>query len=348
MKRKTLNLLLPILMIMLLSTTFAGAAENHITVTDYLGREVQVPKNIERIACLYSFTGHTTILLGRGDEVVAVPGGLTREILVTRLYPHIADASVPRQSGAINVEELLRTEADIVFIRASDIRDERERQKLDQSRIPYITVDFDNMEEQMRAIELMGEALDRVEEATRYLSFYQDTIQEIEEAMAALPEEEIVSIFHSTNQPTRTYSGGLSADWTRIMTRNVTLGEELLGGRQDASIEQIFIWDPEAILVNTEETLHYIKEDSQWAPLQAVRNDQIYLLPVGITRWGHHGSIEIPMAMLWTAKNLYPQYFEELDLVQETGAFYERFFGSPMEEEEILEILAGKGMREPK
>jgi len=45
-----------------------NGAQETIIVEDCLGRKVEVPKNVERIAALYSFAGYAVGLLGRGDK----------------------------------------------------------------------------------------------------------------------------------------------------------------------------------------------------------------------------------------------------------------------------------------
>jgi ABC-type multidrug transport system fused ATPase/permease subunit len=44
-------------------------------MTDSFGREVLVPDEVNNIAYLYSFAGYAVSLLGRGDDLVAVPNG---------------------------------------------------------------------------------------------------------------------------------------------------------------------------------------------------------------------------------------------------------------------------------
>ena len=48
-------------------------------------------------------------MFGLGDRVVAVVGGMQRDVLLTNMYPHIKDLPVPKSSGIINIEELLNT-----------------------------------------------------------------------------------------------------------------------------------------------------------------------------------------------------------------------------------------------
>ena len=81
-----------------------------ITVVDSIGREVIVPKESDNIAALYSFAGYSCSMLGRGDDLVAVPGGLQRDVLLNELFPKIKDAAVPRSGGTINIEELINAD----------------------------------------------------------------------------------------------------------------------------------------------------------------------------------------------------------------------------------------------
>jgi hypothetical protein len=58
-------------------------------ITDSFGREVFVPDEVENIACLYSFAGYAVSLLGRGDDLVAVPDGLQRDVMLVEMIPQV-------------------------------------------------------------------------------------------------------------------------------------------------------------------------------------------------------------------------------------------------------------------
>ncbi|MDD2620901.1 MAG: ABC transporter substrate-binding protein, partial [Syntrophomonadaceae bacterium] len=128
---------------------------------------------------------------------------------------------------------------------------------------------------------------------------------------------------------------------------NVSLNGELksLEGKYFASLEQILLWNPDVILVNDLGVVDYIMSNEQWAPLKAVKTKRVYQLPNGISRWGHTSSPETPMAILWTAKTIYPDKFADLDMLAETKRFYKQFFGLDLSDEVIEKILYGGGMR---
>jgi len=71
-------------------------------------------------------------------------------------------------------------------------------------------------------------------------------------------------------------------------------------------------------------------------------------MPIGISRWGHPGSLEIPLAILWTAKTVYPDRFPDLDIAAETRAFYQKFFSYDLSDEMLGMMLSGRSMRLPK
>ena len=189
--------------------------EATITVVDSFGRSVAVPENVEKIACLYSFAGYAVGLLGRGNDLVAVPGGLKRDVLFVELFPAVAEASVPRQE-TINIEELLAVDPDLVVIRGDTAADEKELEKLDQSGLPYIIVEYTNIEEQQQSIAIIGKAIGREQEAAAYNEYYNQVIARVEEKLQAIPPEERTRVYHAENQATRTiHESSLAADWSR-------------------------------------------------------------------------------------------------------------------------------------
>ncbi len=113
-------------------------------------------------------------------------------------------------------------------------------------------------------------------------------------------------------------------------------------------LEQIYIWNPEVIIVNEPRVKKKILKNRQWAALKAVIQKKVYQMPLGISRWGHPGSIEIPLSILWLSKKLYPDDFKEIDMVKETKNFYTIFFNYELSDSLAQDILSGKLIRKPK
>ncbi|MDD3364337.1 MAG: ABC transporter substrate-binding protein [Syntrophomonas sp.] len=327
--------------------TQAGA--DTIMITDCVGRQVKIPAQINRIACLCPESGYALAMFGKGDKIVAVVGGLQRDLILTDKYPAIKELPVPKSSGAINIEELVKTRPDVVFVKSDTSNSEAETEKLNKSKIPFLVVEFNNMKGQQDAIEMIGKVVGATDKAGQYNAFYQKCIDRVQERVAGIPKGERVKVYHSLNEAIRTdIKGSLSGDWMEAAGAfNVSANENLkaLEGKYFASLEQILLWNPDVILVNEGAVVNYILTNKQWSPVQAVKNNRVLQLPNGISRWGHPSSPETPMAVLWTAKTLYPDKFADLDLVAETKYFYKEFFGLQLSDEVVNKILFGEGMR---
>ncbi|GEM_PF-248069 len=323
-----------------------------ITVIDSLGRKVIIDKPVNRFACGYSFAGHVVTLLGRADDLVAVTKGLQRDKVLTEMYPHIKNLPNPFSGETINIEELLTTGAELVFLKPDTAQNITVTEMLDRLGILYIAVDYNSMAGQLETINVIGKALGRVDEAERYAAYYLQTMAEIEKIAETIPDNRKVRIYHAVNEAVRTDTrDSLAGDWIQVTGAiNVSIDADLSisDGKAFATLEQIYLWDPDIIIANEDGVPEYILNNEQWASLRAVKNNQVYQIPNGISRWGHENSLEVPLAALWTAKLVYPNYFGHIDIRSETKSFYANYFNIDLTDDEVDAILSGQGMREPK
>lgn len=320
-------------------------------VTDCAGRNVQVPDKVDSIACLYAYAGHVCALLGCEDKLSAVVNGLKRDHLMERKVEGLADMPSPYAKGAINIEELVAVAPDIVFLRTDILQDAGELEKLNGTGIPYVVVDYTTADDQMYSIEMMGECLGCPDRAKAYTDYYRAMFSMVRERLADIPESDRKTVFHSVNEVVRTdIPDTLSYEVLQVAgCRNVVQSSDELqldGDKGNATVEQIYVWDPDVVLVNEPTATEYFKTDDKFSGLRAVREGAVYQLPVGISRWAHPGSVESPIAALYIAKLLYPDRFADIDMAREVKHFYETFFDIVLSDEDVDSILSGQGMRE--
>ncbi len=325
------------------------AVTGPVTVTDFSGRTLTLERPADRFACLYAFTGHVVTLLGRGHDMVAVVDGLKKDRLIRQQVPGIQSLPIPAKGGVIHIETLLKADPDMVFLKPETAAAEAEIRKLERFGLPYFVAGYRNMEEQMTTIEMMGKICGRYDAALAYTDYYRDMIHRVKQRTGRIPEDQRVRLYHSVNEAFRTDAPGtIEADWTRAAgVINVTVGDRLHARRDKffAGMEQILIWNPEVIIVNEAGVDQEILQDKKWAAIQAVREKNVFLVPVGISRWGHPGSLETPLAILWTAKKVYPDLFSDIDLETEIKQFYHKFFDLSLTDEMVQNILNNQGMR---
>lgn len=360
MKFKKLYL---ILLIIIVSFTF-GCNQDNVNkpesnenqqgrqIVDSIGRTITVPSEIHSISALYTVTGHIIIMLDEGDSITSCSKGLKRDKLILNMEPHINDIYMPKSSGMINIEELLKSEPDLIFIDTPTYWNKGEIKKIEDLNIPYFVIEFNSIDDEKYVVQTIGEILGQTEEAARYIEFYDRMIGLSEKISSRIPEDEKWRVYHSINEAVRTSAPNtLPAEWLKKAgCINVALDGDL---KQDedkffTTIEDILLWNPEVILTNEPATYDYIHSMDAWENIDAVLNDRVYLLPTGISRWGHATSLETPLALIWTMKTLYPTYTEDIDVKALMKEFYHELFEYELSDEEINQVLSGLDMRRAK
>lgn len=323
--------------------------ENTKTVVDCAGRSVQIPENVERIGCLYTVSGHIVTMLDAGDKIVAVTNGLKRDKLLHKINPSITEAVTAKNSGAVNIEELLKVNPDVVFIDRVIGTNEQEKAKFDKFNIPYLIVDFHSIEEQQYLVEMIGQVICNEDKALEFNQFYDKIMNDVKSITDTIPLEERYRVYHSVNEVIRTDSSdSIGMEWTTIAgCINVSKEMDLEADGDDfyTNVEQILYVNPEVILVNEDGVDKYINEQPMFKTLEAVVEDRVFLLPTGISRWGHTTSIETVLAIPYTAKKLYPTYFEDMDIEALTKEYYNKFFNYDLSDDELSQLMSGKDMR---
>lgn len=322
---------------------------NTKTVTDCLGRSVEIPENPKRVACLYATAAHMMAMLDEGDKIVGCPNGVKSDVLMQMKYPKIVDTATPHQEGAVNVEELLRIKADLAMVSYSLAESDGEMAKLDEMGIPCIVVDYTDIDDLEKAIRVTGEVFGRQDKAEKYLAFFNETLDMVEGRLKSISMDSMPRVYHSVNEATRTDAAGsiCSEIMRRAGVEDISAAQGLAGADKNTytTLEEIYRWDPDAFIANESSVTEYILTDSKWKGLTAVKKKNVYTLPVGATRWCHPGSMEAHMGVLAVAAQFYPDRFQDLDMETYTKDYYREYFGLNLDDRTVKRILAGQGMR---
>lgn len=355
MRKKTKQILAVVLILVLLLTaagcgSSGGKTSTEVkTVTDCMGRTVEIPEEPQRVACLYATAAHMMAMLDEGDKIVGCPNGVKSDVLMQMKYPKITETATPHQEGAINVEELLRIDADLAMISFSLAESEGEMEKLKEMEIPYVVVDYTNMDQLRTAVKVAGDVFNKEDKASDYLAFFDSTLDMVDERLKDVSMEDAPDVYHSVNEATRTDPEGTIC--SEIMERakvtdiSVSKGMTAVGKNAYVTLEEIYKWNPDAIIANEYSVTDYILSDSKWEGLTAVKKKKVYTLPVGATRWCHPGSMEAHMGVLAVAYRFYPEKFKDFDMKEYTSDYYKTYFDLDLDDQTIDKILAGEGMR---
>lgn len=338
------------------------AEEGYVIVTDYLGKQVKVKQNPDYIGSLFAITTHIAAMFGDAEKVVTMADGNTRDYLFMEMYPQLKNARIVKGGGGVvNIEEVVKQpRPEVLFADTGVTLDDVTMKKLNKLGIPVITIGFDNVEQQYAMMELMAGITGHQEEAAAYIEYCRSVYNQVTSRTATIPEGERKTVYHAINELLRTdMPDTLSANALELAgVKNVGLlgksSEQDKGqiksnvNKSYLALEELLKANPEYILINGGDVLDYIESSPQLHNLRAYREGHIYLLPLGVSRWGHPNSIETPLGVLWIAKTVYPELFSDVDIEKETKEFYSRFFDYELSDTQLANILGGRVYKEIK
>ncbi len=333
MFKKSFSFLLAITL--LLTMPFALAQEETQVFIDSVGREVTLPKHIERIVpsgslsqmVLYALAPQFFVGLTNAwddDEMAYIE---TKDLpIIGQIYG----------KGDINLEVLAATDTQVII----DIGEPKKTVKEDmdglfeQTGIPavHITANLDNMGE---AIRTLGTLLNLEERANALADYCDKTYENSLALLEKVKEEDKVSVLYIMgDEGLRVIpQNSFNSQTLDMYGNNVAVVENAKGNSAEVDMEQIYLFEPEVILFDSLELYNKVSEDPLWKDLSAVKEGKYVLVPSAPYNWiGFPPSVQRYLGMLWMGKIFYPQ-LAEYNLFEEVSTYYQLFYQKPLTEE---------------
>lgn len=317
----------------------AGQAKS---VVDMAGRTVVLPGRIDRIATVGSVPVINGYLfaLGAGEKIVnGLPPRFTqsnRWRLQTAIAPYLAGRPVlqGQASSEVNLETLLGLAPDVVIT-----MDLLRARQLEAARIPVLFLEWRNASDIEANMRILGRALDCMPRSEDYLRYFEDTMRRVRRTLEGVAQADRPKVLYFS--PNTMATPLLIANWwiDAAGGRSVTAGLAS-EGTAHYSHEQLLLWDPDVLLVNSPEQVAALYRDERFSRLSAVRSGRIHATPIGAHSWGQR-TIEQPLTVLWAARLFHPERFGQVNLEDEVRAFYRRFFRYEISDEDIRWMLTG-------
>lgn len=341
--KKLLTLILACVLVMSFSACTAttqkdeGKPETRV-ITDMSGTEVVVPVTVERY--VDSWAAHATIdlLLDNHERMVgtAVPRSSSKE-WISLIANNLENSVSLEFSENMNVEEIVALKPDVVFGNV-----EAYREIFAKVGIPYVDVSFHSFETMKNSIRLVADILgkDAPAIADKYIKYLDEKLAWVEDRLSSLKDEEKLSIIHGEPMHGLSVDGsGTIIDEWITYSGAVNAAAEVEGAKQTISIEQLLLWNPDIIISGSySKDIDEIMRDPAWQSLKAVKNNKVFVNPKGIFKWDRYG-IEEALQVQWCAALLYPQFFEDFDIREETKYFYREFLNYELSDEQVDKFM---------
>ncbi len=239
---------------------------------------------------------------------------------------------------SINMEEMVIQGVQAVVI--WDYQTE-EAEQLKALGITPVMVKNETIEDLQASFTAIGQMLGKEERAEQFNTLYTEAYEYLQSF-----QEQV----NTTDRPKVLY---LRNAKLKLQGNDMFIAEalELAGADNVAAdlssitMEEILTIDPDIILMSnfdsfTPADLYENRLDGQdWSQVSAVLNHRVYKTPMGIYRWDAPG-VETPLMMRWLAQLIQPEIFSEIDIEQDTRAFFQNYFGYSLTDEDLAQIFA--------
>lgn len=340
MKKYMVQLLAVILCLGLLAG--CGAADTPTgttrTLTDSLGRQVEVPEQVESIVCVGVGALRYTCYMGAQNLVVGVED-CEKEPVISRLYNYVnidlfRDLPVIGTNGNPFPEQIIGIAPDVIVMsRFASVDADALQEKTD---IPVVVIPGSDAaldEGCYETIRILGELYGMQPRAEALTGYLQGIQKDLEDRTKDIPEEEKPTVYvggvsfkgHHGFEGTEAGYGPLAL----IHAKNLadTTGQT---GPFNIDLEQVLRWDPVIILVDCN-GLDLIRQDYERNPdyyesLSAVQDGWVYSQ---ISFRSNAANLETALAdAYYAACVIYPEQFIDVDHLEKTKEIFTMLLGS--------------------
>ena len=353
--KKTLAFLLALILILGLTAVsgpLALADEGETrTVTDGLGREVEVPVKVERIVTLGNASRMATYL-GLADKMVSVASGDQNQSLFMAygVYNQEQWKDLPVVSsggyGEVNPEAILACEPDVILCTyeediVANIEDQLGCMVVAAPQGTLFGEDYE------LALRVFGDACGVSERAEAVIAMIHSCLDDLDARTKDIPEADKPLVLGAA----ATFRGGHgisgvyanSAILAAVHARDAAEG--LADGQPkgvEVDREQVLAWDADLIILDAGNlglvAQEYEEDPDFFQELSAVKEGRVYQWP---NATANYTNVEIPLVSAYYAGSLlYPEAFADLSFEEKAEEIFSFFLGN----EGYLQLLNEAGL----
>jgi iron complex transport system substrate-binding protein len=303
-----------------------------ITISDETGAAIDVTLPVERIVVFAKGWAEIVYALGCGDLIVGRCESITfPSSIVEKTVARNVEGGV---SATVNLEVLMELEPDLVLGTQREVSDSDVADKLRSAGIPLIggnSANYSNIEAMVTNCGLILNKEDEAAEIVEWINQYKNLVTN---RLSNISETEKLSFYYETNRLNLAYgpmhpcsnlialAGGKNfIDDTSLQTMTIS-SEYMLEQNPDVIIKQVsFLEAPDTVTPYQDEIAEMLARTG-WSELNAVKEDRIYASVNTIIQ-----GIRYPIGLLYFAKCMYPDIFEDIDPNAVHEEMLQRFFG---------------------
>ena len=327
------------------------------TITDGVGRTVEIPATVETIVPLGN-TPRMIVYLGLADRIVGIEEcEIATSPIQAYAYPYAEAWSKLPNCGTNSMgetayypEEIMLAGPDVIL--CTDPADTADNLQT-QTGIPVVSVPQGTLfgKDYEEALRILGDVCGVADRAEEVITFINTCLEDLESRTRDIPDDTNPTVLGAG----ATFKGGHSIDGVytnypvfEVLSAN-DVAKDMAGDTGSSGVmvdrEQILAWDPEIIFFDSG-SMELVRTDYAETPgyfeqLQAVKSGNLYQWPNSTWHWSN---VEIPLVSAYsTGILLYPEAFADVDFEEKASEIFDFFLGQPDYLSVLEEAGAGYG-----
>ena len=324
----------------------AAQAEGTRIITDSAGREVEIPSEITKIAPSGPLA-QIVLYTVSPDKLAGLAADFSDE---AKQYIDEKYWGLPKfgqfygKNASLNMEALIAEAPDVII----DIGEAKKTVKEDmdalqeQLNIPVIFVEA-TLPTMADAYEMLGDITGEKEQAGKLADYCRAEIGKADQNAAAIADADRKSVYFGLGEDGlhTNAKGSIHADVIdRIGAVNAADVEAVSsGGGSEVSFEQVLLWNPDLIIVDSQKLYDTLTADPMWQELDAVKNGKIFKIPTApYSFMSSPPSVNRMIGIEWLGSLVYPEIYTS-DIREEVKNFYQLFYHIDVTDEKLEAIL---------
>jgi iron complex transport system substrate-binding protein len=322
----------------------AGAQSDTRVFTDSAGREVTLPKEINKIAPSGPLAQIVLYTLCP-DKLSGLASDFSegaKQYIDEKYWGLPKFGQFYGKNANLNMEALIAESPDVII----DIGEAKKSVKEDmdalqeQLNMPVIFIEAD-LDTMSSAYKMLGELTGETDQAKKLADYCNNILKKSETAGEQLAEKKSVYFATGDDGLHTNAEGSIHARVIeQIGAENAAKVEKVSsGGGSEVSFEQLLLWQPDIIIADSEALYQTIITDKVWGELNAVKEGKVYQIPsVPYSFMSSPPSVNRMIGILWLGNLAYPEQYS-VDIKQEVKDFYELFYHVALDDTQVEKIL---------
>ena len=314
------------------------------TFTDSVGRTVELPAQVERVA-ISGPLAQIVVFALCPDKLVGIANAWdesAKEFFAEAYYNLPELGQLYGGKGELNLETLLNSGAQVVIDvgepKKSVVEDLDALQE--QTGVPFvhITATTSTMGDAYR---LLGELVGMPDEAETLAKYCESVYTRTLELTEGVEKANLLYITGSEGLNVIA-KGSYHAELIDLLSNNLAVVDEpsSKGTGNEVDMEQILKWNPDVVLFSPESIYASVAADAAWQKVAAIKNGAYYEVPFGPYNWmGFPPSVQRYLGMMWMSQLLYPEA-AQYDLYSEVAKYFQLFYHADITQAQYDALVA--------